>query len=134
MNPAGMRIEPPPSPPLAMGSRPPATAAAEPPEEPPGVRSGSHGLRVVPCSRVLVKLMPPNSEAVVWPASTAPAARSRATWVESWSATRSAKTRDASVYGQPATVSSSLIPRGTPPKGSETSAAAAVARAASASR
>ena len=38
------------------------------------------------------------------------------------------------MYGQPPTVSSSLIPMGTPPKGSETSAAAAAARAASASR
>ena len=97
MKPAGMRMEPPPSPPLAMGSRPPATAAAEPPDEPPGVRSGSHGLRVVPWSLVRVQLIPPNSEAVVWPASTAPAARSRVTWVESWSAIRSAKTSDASV-------------------------------------
>ena len=30
----------------ATGTNPPATAAAEPPDEPPGVRSGSHGLRV----------------------------------------------------------------------------------------
>src|SRR5664280_1935616 len=92
-----MRIEPPPSPPLAMGRRPPATAAADPPEEPPGVRSGFHGLRVVPCSLVCVQLIPPNSEAVVWPASTAPAARRRVTWVESWPDTRSRKTSDASV-------------------------------------
>ena len=40
VKPAGMRMEPPPSPPLAMGRRPPATAAADPPEDPPGVRSG----------------------------------------------------------------------------------------------
>ncbi len=97
VKPAGMRIEPPPSPPVAMGRRPPATAAAEPPEDPPGVRSGFHGLRVVPCSLVWVQLIPPNSEAVVWPASTAPAARSRVTWVESWSAIRSLKTSEASV-------------------------------------
>ena len=43
---AGMRIEPPPSLPCASGTIPAATAAAEPPEEPPGVRSRSHGLRV----------------------------------------------------------------------------------------
>src|SRR5688500_2318918 len=35
---AGMRIDPPPSPPLAIGTRPAATAAAEPPEDPPAVR------------------------------------------------------------------------------------------------
>ena len=78
-----MRIDPPPSPPLAMGTSPPATAAAVPPEEPPGVRSGCHGLVVVPWSLVWVQLIPPNSEAVVWPANTAPAARNRVTWVES---------------------------------------------------
>ena len=37
VNPAGMRIEPPPSPPVASVTSPPATAAAEPPDEPPGV-------------------------------------------------------------------------------------------------
>ena len=52
VKPAGMRIDPPPSPPDAMGSRPPATAAAVPPEDPPGVRSRFQGLRVAPCSRV----------------------------------------------------------------------------------
>ena len=79
------------------GQEPAGHGGGRPPDEPPGVRSGSHGLPVVPCSLVWVQLMPPNSEAVVWPASTAPAARSRVTWVESWSAIRSAKTSDASV-------------------------------------
>ena len=90
-------MEPPPSPPLAMGTRPPDTAAAEPPDEPPGVRSGFHGFRVVPCSLVWVQLMPPNSEAVVCPTRTAPAARNRVTWVVSWSAMRSLNTSEASV-------------------------------------
>jgi hypothetical protein len=43
-----MRIEPPPSLPCAIGNMPPATAAAAPPLEPPGERSRSHGLRVIP--------------------------------------------------------------------------------------
>ena len=43
-----MRIEPPPSLPWATGTRPAATAAADPPEEPPGVRSRFHGLLVAP--------------------------------------------------------------------------------------
>ena len=42
--PAGMRIEPPPSPPVAKANNPPATPAAEPPDDPPGVRPRYHGL------------------------------------------------------------------------------------------
>ena len=45
---AGMRIEPPPSDAVASGTRPAATAAAEPPEEPPAERARSHGLPVAP--------------------------------------------------------------------------------------
>src|SRR3989304_4234017 len=48
---AGMRMEPPPSPPWAMGTMPAATAAAEPPLEPPAVRPLSQGLRVGPNRR-----------------------------------------------------------------------------------
>jgi len=46
----GMRIDPPPSLPVHAGNNPAATAAAEPPDDPPGVRSVFHGLRVMPCS------------------------------------------------------------------------------------
>ena len=45
---AGMRIEPAPSLAVAIPTAPPATAAADPPEDPPGVRSGASGLRVMP--------------------------------------------------------------------------------------
>ena len=72
-----MRIEPPPSPPVASGSRPPATAAADPPEEPPAVRPCCHGLWVVPLSRVVLTLRPPNSLAVVWPTRTPPPSSTR---------------------------------------------------------
>ena len=51
--PAGWRIEPPVSVPIASGAMPAATHAAEPPLEPPGVRSRSHGLRVDLKRRVL---------------------------------------------------------------------------------
>ena len=78
-----MRIEPPPSLPVQIGIMPTATAAAEPPDEPPGVRSGFHGLRVMPCRYVRVQLIEPNSGDVVSPTSTAPAARSRAASVQS---------------------------------------------------
>ena len=47
-NAAGIRIEPPPSVPRAIGVAPYATEAPAPPDDPPGVRSGDHGLRVSP--------------------------------------------------------------------------------------
>ena len=47
---AGMRIEPPMSLPCATGTMPAATAAADPPLEPPGDASRSHGLCVGPCA------------------------------------------------------------------------------------
>ncbi len=68
-----MRIDPPPSLPVQIGIMPPATAAADPPDEPPGVRSGFHGLRVTPCRYERVQFVDPNSGAVVSPTSTAPA-------------------------------------------------------------
>ena len=45
---AGWRIEPPVSVPSAHGASLAATAAALPPEEPPGTRPRSHGLRTGP--------------------------------------------------------------------------------------
>src|SRR5438094_754341 len=130
----GIRIEPPPSPPVPMGTRPPATAAAVPPDDPPGVRSRSHGLRVVPLSLVDVWPTNPNSLAVVSPTSTAPAPRNRDTCVWSMSDVRSLNTSDASVNGHPFTRSSSFTPMGTPPNGNDTSAAPAAARAPCTSR
>ena len=45
---AGCRIEPPVSVPSAQGASPAATAAALPPEEPPGTRVWSQGFRTGP--------------------------------------------------------------------------------------
>ena len=47
-------MEPPVSEPRASGARPAATQAALPPEEPPGVRSASQGLRASPVAEVSV--------------------------------------------------------------------------------
>ncbi len=58
---------------------PAATAAAEPPEEPPGVRSVSHGLRAGPWTRGSVTGRIPYSGSFVVPTITKPAARIRAT-------------------------------------------------------
>ena len=50
-NAAGMRTLPAPSVPTDSGPMPAATAAAVPPDEPPGVLLGSQGLRVMPVQR-----------------------------------------------------------------------------------
>ena len=71
----GMRIEPPPSVPSAKGAMPVASAAALPPLEPPAVRSGSHGLRVIPVAGLSVTPFQPSSGVVVLPISTAPCRR-----------------------------------------------------------
>ena len=71
--PAGMRIDPPPSLPWAMGTMPAATAAAEPPEDPPLERPVSHGLRVGPKASGSVVIDVPSSGAFVRPRTTKPA-------------------------------------------------------------
>jgi hypothetical protein len=48
---AGARIEPPMSVPVASGVVPAASAAADPPDEPPALVSRFHGLRVTPHRR-----------------------------------------------------------------------------------
>ena len=82
-----MRMEPPPSVPTASGPRPAATAAPAPPLEPPGVRAGFHGLRVMPKSGLSVTALWPNSGVVVLPTMMAPAPLSRSTQTESSSGT-----------------------------------------------
>src|ERR1700742_3688211 len=99
-----MRIDPPPSPPVASVTSPPATAAALPADDPPGVRPCRHGLCVTPLSFVTPTLSPPNSLAVVSPTGTTPPAASRRRITgDVADATRSRNTSDASVAGQPTT-------------------------------
>src|SRR5437762_8695721 len=62
---AGIRMEPPPSVPIASGPSPAATAALAPPLEPPGVRSRFHGLRVMPNSRLWVAPIQPKAGVLV---------------------------------------------------------------------
>ncbi len=87
---AGMRIEPPPSLAWAIGTSPAATAAADPPLEPPGVRVRSHGLCVGPQASGSVVGSEPSSGLFVRPAVTRPAALNRSTRVVSISDTGSA--------------------------------------------
>ena len=78
-----MRIEPPPSLAWAIATIPDATAAAEPPLEPPGERLTSHGLRVTPHALDSVNGQIASSGRFVLPTITAPADRSRLTTSES---------------------------------------------------
>lgn len=74
-----MRSEPPVSEPVQTGSRSHASAAAEPPDEPPALSRGSNGLPVAPQTALRVLAPAPSSGTLVLPATMAPAARSRAT-------------------------------------------------------
>src|SRR5437016_7020480 len=85
---AGRTVEPPVWLPSASGTMPAATAAAEPLEDPPGVRAGLWGFRVLPGAR------PANSVVTVLPITTAPAARSIATTVASREGARPACSTD----------------------------------------
>src|SRR5579883_1589193 len=71
---AGIRIEPPPSEACAIGTIPAATAEAEPPLDPPGVRSAFQGLRQGPNSSGSVTGTRPSSGTLVLPKATRPAA------------------------------------------------------------
>src|SRR5215218_2394311 len=70
---AGVRTEPPKSVPCASGTKPAATATAEPPDEPPEVSATSNGLRVGPHRRLVHTAPKPNSGVLVLPMITAPA-------------------------------------------------------------
>ena len=76
---AGTRIEPPMSEPVAHGVMPDATAAADPPLEPPTSKAGFHGLRVTPHIRLCVQNGMENSGVSPRPWTTDPASTSRST-------------------------------------------------------
>lgn len=99
---AGMRIEPPPSLAPAHGTMPAATAAADPPEDPPGVRCRSHGLRVEPHAAGSVMPLAPNSGVLVLPKITSPASIQRCTTLACSAAGRLISARDPAEVGSPA--------------------------------
>ena len=81
---AGIRIDPAPSEAPAAAVIPAATAEAEPPLDPPAVRSRFQGLRHGPCASGSEVEWFPNSGELVLPANTTPAARYRAVISLSW--------------------------------------------------
>ena len=122
-NEAGIRIEPAPSPPCAIPTTPAATAAAEPPDDPPAVRPWRHGLCAGPFTRFPDSPFQPYSDVVVLPTMTAPAARMRATSGESAPAISPWWTSDPMLVGTPATSTRSLMAIGMPASGPAVSAA-----------
>jgi hypothetical protein len=115
---AGIRTDPSASVPCATATRPAATAAPAPPDEPPAVSERFHGLRVTTTrpsgARPSVVGHRLASDAVVVPTTTAPAARSLST--SGWSA--SAGEEGSRQAATPATGTVSFTATGTPASGS----------------
>jgi hypothetical protein len=78
-NEAGWRIEPPVSVPVAAGARRAATAAALPPEEPPGIRDWSQGFLTGLNAEFSLEEPMANSSQFNLPSVTTPASASFAT-------------------------------------------------------
>src|SRR3954471_23495490 len=107
-------MEPPVSVPSAIGASNAATAAAEPPPEPPGMRLRSHGLWVGPYAECSVEEPIANSSMLVLPRIGSPAARTLATAVASYGGTQPSRILEPQVVGRPWVASTSLTAIGTP--------------------
>src|SRR5437016_4618245 len=110
-------MEPPVSEPRPSGASPAATAAADPPLDPPGTRVGSWGLRVGPKAEFSVEEPMANSSRFVLPITIAPAARRRVTTVASYGGRQPSRMRDAQVVGTPRVHRLSFSAIGTPARG-----------------
>src|SRR4051794_7662209 len=114
---AGWRIEPPVSVAVAPSTRSAATAAAEPPEEPPGVSarfdpSERQGLITGP--KALVSFEDPiaNSSMLSLPSMTAPSRQRLAVTVDSYGGTNPPRIREPAVDRTPRVQNRSLTPIG----------------------
>src|SRR5919108_3031423 len=134
---AGWRMDPPVSVAVATGTTRAATAAAEPPEEPPGTSFSSQGLRTGPYQLVSLDDPMANSSMLVLPRVTMPASFSRATTVASYGDTKLSSIREPQLVLTPCVQKMSLWASGRPvdgaadPAARARSAAAAWARACS---
>ena len=86
-NDAGMRIDPPWSPPMAMSTSPDATSAPEPDDEPPAEKPRLCGLCTGPSAPVWLPPDRQNASQCALPRMVAPASSIRVTMVASWSGT-----------------------------------------------
>src|SRR5579862_5504623 len=106
-NAAGWRIEPPVSVPVAALTRRAATAAAEPPELPPGTQSRFQGLRTGPKYDDSFDEPMANSSMLVLPIMTMPARASASTTNASYGATKLASILEPHVVFMPTVISTS---------------------------
>src|SRR5437763_5668076 len=113
-NAAGWRTEPPVSEPRAAGTMRAATAAAEPPDDPPATRVTSHGLRVTPKAECSVEEPIANSSRFAFPTTTKPRSRRRDTAVASKGEVNFDRMRDPHVVGRSVVTMLSLTARGVP--------------------
>ena len=90
------------------------TAAAEPPPDPPGTRSGSQGLRDGPHAEFSVDDPIANSSVFVLPSSGSPAVLHRAATVASKTGTYPSRMREPAVVSMPLVEITSLSAIGTP--------------------
>src|SRR5437763_15878127 len=111
---AGCRTDPPVSEPSAAGTIRAATAAAEPPDDPPATQSRFHGLRVTPNAECSVEEPMANSSRFVLATMDHPLARRRDTTVASNGETKSGRMRDPQVVGMSVVTMLSLIAIGIP--------------------
>src|SRR4029079_3788941 len=118
--------------------RPAATAAADPPLDPPGTHCRFQGLRLGPIAEFSVEDPMANSSRLVFPSSRYPCVRNLAITVASYGGTKFPSMRDAQVVSTPSVQILSWIARGMPIIGdvlrhpfNEASSAAACATAVS---
>src|SRR6266852_5515540 len=116
-NDAGWRIDPPVSEPSVTTAMSAATAAAEPPDDPPGTRFKSRGLRTGRNAEFSFDEPIANSSQFILPSTTAPAASMRATAVQSYGGMYLSRILEPAVVRTPRVDITSLMPTGTPPSG-----------------
>src|SRR6266446_488615 len=114
---AGWRIEPPVSEPRLAKHSSDTTAAADPPEEPPGMRVTSHGFRVGPKAEFSVELPMANSSMLSRPKTIAPDAFNFSITVASYGEMNFPRIFEPQLSGWFLTAMTSLIPIGTPSNG-----------------
>src|SRR5690349_12115337 len=128
---AGWRMEPPVSVAVAMGANRAATAAAEPPDDPPGTSFRSHGFLTGPYQLVSFDEPMANSSMFVLPSVTIPDAFSFSTTVASYGDTKLSSMREPQLVRTPLVQKMSLCASGSPVSGpAEPSFKAASARTA----
>ncbi len=103
--------------PSAHGARPAATAAALPPEEPPGTRARSHGLSVGPYAEFSFEEPIANSSWLVFASSLAPAPVRRETAVAVYGGRYPSRICEPDWLGTPSVQNRSFTASGTPPRG-----------------